>query len=129
MPNYVCGQLGRAAGLSVRSKKYWHAWGCTGAWWAALLGGVEGCEEVRLLRELRDGVWSTTVRKAGQRDGSSSVGDGRIRITESQNNVEGQGVGWSPLLETTNYRFSGMMGADNYWIFSDDREKTNVHGE
>ena len=21
------------------------------------------------------------------------------------------------------YRFSGMMGADNYWIFSDDREK------
>ena len=48
---------------------------------------------------------------------------GQIHAVESGREMEGQGVGiWFGLERDDERRFSSMMRADNYWIFSLDRE-------
>ena len=78
-----------------------------------------------MFRALRDGVPLLTVYHANQCGGPSFVDkeSGQIHLGESRAEVKGQGNGVSRMEEEDDEcRFSSKMWADNYWIFSDDKD-------
>ena len=96
-------------------------WTCGGS----TSGGDAGREVICLLRELRDGVSLLTLHTTRQHGGTSSLEEGgQIRTAESRKEVEGHGTG---ILfgggGDDGHRLSDVRCSDNYWIFSDDREK------